>query len=125
MRTISDYLNLPYTIQMHPSPEGGYAVSVLELPGCISQGDTREEALRMIEDAMRAWITTAIEDGEDIPEPGEDEYSGRFVLRLPRSLHRQLAILAARERVSLNQYVLYQLARKTGRGPSLRSSRAR
>ena len=64
----------------------------------------------MIQDAMQAWITTAIEDDEEIPEPGRNRYSGRFVRRLPRSLHRQLAVLAAHERISLNQYILYRLS---------------
>lgn len=66
----------------------------------------------MIEDAMRAWIETALEDGYPIPEPRPtDQYSGKFVVRVPRSLHRQLAEAATRDGVSLNTFVNVALAR--------------
>ncbi|MDA8146705.1 MAG: toxin-antitoxin system HicB family antitoxin [Thermaerobacter sp.] len=51
------------------------------------------------------------EGDEEIPEPGRNRYSGRFVLRLPRSLHRQLAVLAAHEGIGLNRYIPYRLSR--------------
>ena len=102
-RTINDYLNLPYTIEFIPSPDGGYAVAVKELPGCISQGDTAEEALAMIRDAMAGWIEIALEDSLPIPEPRQVEsYSGKFVVRIPKSLHRRRAVEASEnEGVSL------------------------
>ena len=62
--TLEHFLGLPYTIELVPEPEGGWFVSVRELPGCMSQGDTPDEALEMIRDAMRAWIEVALEDGE-------------------------------------------------------------
>nr|WP_260866403.1 type II toxin-antitoxin system HicB family antitoxin [Paenibacillus xylanexedens] len=53
-----------------------------------------------------------LEYGDVIPEPiGEDEYSGKFNLRVPKSLHRQLVERVAAESVSLNQYCLYKLSR--------------
>lgn len=107
------YLGLPYTIQLHRSPEGGFVADVVELPGCISQGDTPAEAVEMVLDAMRSWITTALADGDPVPEPAPDAYSGRFVLRIPKSLHRSLAVQAAQEGVSLNQFILYRLAQAT------------
>jgi antitoxin HicB len=77
----------------------------------MSQGDNPEEALRMIEDALRGWLEVSLEDGETIPEPRtEEEYSGKFVVRVPRSLHRQLVEEAEREGVSLNQLVNVALA---------------
>lgn len=109
-KDLSRYINLPYTIQLHASPEGGYAAGIVELPGCISQGDTAQEALEMVRDAMEIWISSALEDGESIPEPSATEYSGKFLLRLPKSLHRDLAERATREGVSLNQFILYQLS---------------
>ena len=61
---------------------------------------------------MEGWIETKLENGFSIPEPIDDEkYSGKFVLRLPKSLHKNLAIEAEKEGVSLNQYALYKLAR--------------
>lgn len=110
-KTINDYLKLPYTIELIPDPEGGYAVAVKELPGCISQGDTAEEAMVMIRDAMAGWIEIALEDGMPIPEPRpEESYSGKFVVRVPKSLHRRLAEESENEGVSLNQYINLALA---------------
>lgn len=108
------YASLPYRIVFYPSPEGGYAVEIPDLPGCISQGKTLEEAVEMIEDAKRCWIADALERGEPVPEPSEEKYSGRILLRTPKSLHRLLAEKAKAEGVSLNQYITYQLARALG-----------
>jgi len=115
-KTIDYFLSLPYTIELIPEPEGGWFVAVKELPGCMSQGDTPEEAIQMIRDAMSGWIEVALEDGDSIPKPRElDDYSGKFVVRVPRSLHRDLIETAEREGVSLNQYINVALARSVGR----------
>ncbi|WP_018131235.1 type II toxin-antitoxin system HicB family antitoxin [Effusibacillus pohliae] len=110
------YLDLPYRIVLHPADEGGYVVEILELPGCLSQGETIEEALEMIEDAKRAWLEVALEEGIEIPEPARDteEYSGKLNIRIPKSLHRILSEKAKEENVSLNQYINYQLSRGVG-----------
>lgn len=108
------YINLPYKVVIYPSPEGGYAVEIPELPGCISQGETLQEALEMIEDAKRCWIADALEKGDPIPEPVDENYSGRILVRAPKSLHRALTEKARAEGVSLNQYIVYQLARAVG-----------
>jgi antitoxin HicB len=114
-RTVEDYLKLPYHIEIiydNDEENPGWVARVKELPGCITQGETFEELGEMIEDAMRGWIGVALEDGISIPEPAPDEdYSGKFVVRLPRSLHRQLAETAEQEGVSLNQLVNVALAR--------------
>ena len=47
--------------------EGGYVVSVAELPGCVSEGDTFEEAWEMIQDAMTGWLYVATKHGDPIP----------------------------------------------------------
>jgi antitoxin HicB len=115
-KTIDYYMNLPYTIELQRDPEEGWFVRVKELRGCMSQGDTAEEALAMIQDAMLAWLEVALEDDLPIPEPRSDEdYSGKFVVRVPRSLHRDLVEMAEREGVSLNQYINVVLARAVGR----------
>ena len=115
-KSIDYYMSLPYTRELIKEPEGGWFVRIKELPGCMSQGDTVEDAMTMIEDAMRGWLDVSLEDGDDIPEPKLDEdYSGKFVVRLPRSLHRQLVETAEREGVSLNQFVNVALARAVER----------
>jgi antitoxin HicB len=59
----------------------GYVAQVRELPGCISQGDTPEEAFENVRDAMYGWIKVAVEDGKAIPEPAaEPTYGGQLEL---------------------------------------------
>jgi antitoxin HicB len=109
---IDYYMSLPYTIELQHEPEGGWFVRVKELRGCMSQGDTAEEAVVMIQEAMELWLEVALEDGAPIPEPRPlEDYSGRFVVRVPRSLHRELVESATREGVSLNQYINVALAK--------------
>ena len=111
---IQDYLKLPYNIVVkHVTDQSGayYFIKVLELDGCMSDGETLEEAYANIREAMEGWIETALEASLTIPLPFDGEnYSGKFVVRLPRSLHAKLAMDAEREGVSLNQYTLYKLA---------------
>ena len=58
-----------YTIILHPDEEeGGYTVTVPALPGCITQGETLEEAIMMAKDAIQLYIETLIAEGETIPE---------------------------------------------------------
>ena len=69
---------------------------------------------------MRGWIEVALEEGIPIPEPAPNEdYIGKFVVRLPRSLHRQLAETAEREGVSLNQFINVALAQSLGHASAL------
>lgn len=118
VRTVEEYLALPYTIEVHRDDSDGelaYVARVVELPGCLTQADTFEELEEMVQDAMRAWIESALEDGAPIPEPRQaEEYSGKFVVRVPRSLHRELAMTAERDGVSLNAYVSTKLAYAVG-----------
>jgi predicted RNase H-like HicB family nuclease len=61
-----------YTIILYPDmDEGGYTVTVPALPGCITQGETIEEAIAMAKDAIRLHIESLIADGEPVPEEGE------------------------------------------------------
>ena len=112
MKKTEYYMNLPYRLEIIPDPdEGGYAVRYPDLPGCISAGDTIPEAVANAEDAKFAWISAAIEEQLRIPEPSSDEdYSGQFKLRIPKSLHRSLAEHAKAEGTSMNQYCLYLLS---------------
>ncbi len=114
-KTIEYYMSLPYTIELQRDPEEGWIVRVKELQGCVSQGDTAEEAFVMIQDAMQGWLEVSLEMGDAIPEPRpEEDYSGKFVVRVPRSLHRQLVEAADSEGVSLNQYINVALALAVG-----------
>jgi predicted RNase H-like HicB family nuclease len=58
---------LSYKVILEPCEEGGYTVYVPSLPGCISQGDTFEEAIENIKDAIKGWIEVSREYGDIIP----------------------------------------------------------
>jgi predicted RNase H-like HicB family nuclease len=112
-KEVQKYMKLPYTIKLIPEEDGTYYVAVDELPGCASMGDTVEEALEMIKDAMEGWLESNIERGLEIPLPNVmREYSGRFLVRVPVSLHRRLAEIAKKEGVSLNHYIVSSLSEK-------------
>ena len=112
--SIQEYMRLPYNYIIKPvhDESGSYFhASVLELDGCQSTGTTFQEAYDGLMEAMEGWIETKLENGFAVPEPiMEEKYSGKFVLRLPKSLHKRLAIEAENEGVSLNQYAIYKLA---------------
>ena len=112
MKTIDEYMALPYSMEFIPdTDEGGYVVSFPDLKGCLTSGETIDDAVRNAEDAKREWLAAAIESGIEIPVPDtDDDYSGQFKLRIPKSLHRQLALNARREGVSMNQYCVYLLS---------------
>ena len=113
-KNLEYYAALPYEIKITPSPEGGYVATIPDLPGCITQGETRLEVLEMIEDAKIWWLEAALDLGESIDEPDWDLYNGRLNLRIPKSLHRKLAESAKREGVKLNQLAIYLMANGIG-----------
>ena len=91
-----------------------WAAEFPDLPGCVGAGDTAEKAVTMAMDAKMAWIKTALEKGKKIPQPKniyEEDFSGKFTLRLPKSLHKELTLQVDGEGVSLNQYLLYLISK--------------
>ena len=127
---VAEYLELPYTISLVYDTSGGppaWVVWVEELPGCISQGDTAEEATEMIREAMELWIGGHIEEGWEVPPPKDrfTEHSGKFQVRMPVGLHGKLAAVAEDEGVSLNQLVTAILAEGVGWRPAGERKRKR
>jgi antitoxin HicB len=116
------YLSLPYTIQITREDETTWFARVMELPGCMTEGDSPEEAADMIQDALATWLEIALEDGRPIPEPQATEtYGGRFVVRVPRTLHQQLVEAAEQEGVSLNQLINVTLAGRVTRPTAVKA----
>ena len=114
MKSVKDYMELPYNYIVQPiKDESGeyFYARVLELDGCQSTGDTFEEAYENLKEAMEGWIEAKLEGGFEVPLPvGYDDFSGKFIVRIPKSLHYRLSVEAEQEGVSLNQYALYKLS---------------
>ena len=115
-----EFLRRPYRISLTPDRDGegheGWVAEVDELPGCVSQGETVESAVESVRDAMLGWISIALEEGRPIPPPrAEQPFSGRLLLRMPRTPHAELVRHADLEGVSLNQFIVFALSRSVGR----------
>ncbi len=83
----------------------------MELDGFQSTSDTLDRLYERLNEAMEGYIETKTENNLSIPIPETpNNYSGKFVVRLPKSLHQRLAIETEKEGVSLNQLALYKLA---------------
>jgi predicted RNase H-like HicB family nuclease len=79
-------LNFQYPVTLYPESEGGYVAQIKDLPGCLTQGETLDEVIANINEARELWIETAYE--AEIPLPStDDNYSGKLLLRMPKSLH--------------------------------------
>jgi predicted HicB family RNase H-like nuclease len=104
---------LDYKIEILPIPEdqgGGYMARIPQFGelGIIGDGETKEEALVNMEQYKRDTFERYLAEGKSIPEPEEDlfeNFSGKFVLRVPKYMHRQLALSAKENGVSLNALV--------------------
>ena len=105
----------PYARELIKNEDGTWFARIVEFPGCMTEGETAEGALENLDDAMAAWVEVKIEDGDHIPVPlTTDQYSGKFLMRVPKTLHRELARRADLEGVSLNQFALSALSRCVG-----------
>lgn len=113
-KTLDYYMGLPYRMEIIPDiEEGGYTAWYPELPGCLTCAETVLDVVGNAQDAKKAWLEAALEEGVEIPEPSRDDlsdYSGQFKLRVPKSLHQSLATNAKREGISMNQYCVYLLS---------------
>jgi predicted RNase H-like HicB family nuclease len=111
----AEYLKRPYGRTVVPEPDGTFRAEIIEFPGCIATGDTASEALANLEDVAASWLEATIAKGQRVPEPVENApFSGKLVLRMPKSLHRKAAHLAAREGISLNQFIVTSVAEQVG-----------
>ncbi len=110
---VKDYIKLPYTrlVQEMNDESGHYFYGrIVELDGCQSTGDTLEELYESLNEAMEGYIEIKLENNLPVPTPeSAEKYSGKFVVRLPKSLHQRLVIEADKEGISLNQLALYKL----------------
>lgn len=111
-----------YSRVLIPSGEGLYVAEILEFPGCSAEGETPAEAYAKLERAAEAWLTDWLNEGKAAPRPlTNTETSGRFALRLPKSLYVRASKAAAFEHVSLNQYIANAVAERVGTSTALRA----
>ena len=104
---------LPITIRpLSEADGGGFAIEYPDLPGCISDAETPEEAVRHGSDAVRAYLLDCSKHGDQIPKPSSA--SGQWRQRVPRSLHSRLVAKARQEEVSLNTLVTAMIAEGLG-----------
>ena len=111
---LKDYMKLPYTrlVQEMNDETGHYFYGrILELDGCQTTAETLTELYSSLNEIMKSYLEIKLEHNLPIPIPDSAEkYSGKFVVRLPKTLHQKLAIEAKKEGVSLNQLALYKLS---------------
>jgi predicted RNase H-like HicB family nuclease len=104
---VSEIVARPYARVLTPDIEsGGFVARVLEFQGVFSEGETPDEAIAMVNDALAGVVDVMLEQGQEIPEPFEGrEWSGKLVLRMPPSLHARVVELASMEGVSINRFL--------------------
>jgi antitoxin HicB len=107
-----------YPIEVFWSEEDeGYIAIAPDLPGSSAWGKTEADAIEELHTAIELWIKAARKAGNPIPRASDRadvNYSGKFLMRVPKRLHSELAHAAKAQGVSLNQYVLYLLTKGHG-----------
>jgi len=104
-----------------PDPSGGFTATIHELPGCIAEGDTAEEALEQLESVAHSWMESATANGYPVTPPIDYEgASGKIALRISRRLHQLAAERAALEGTSLNQFIGNAVASYLGQQDGMR-----
>jgi antitoxin HicB len=111
----AEYLQRPYGRVVIPEGDGSFRAEIIEFPGCIAIGSTAAEALANLEEVAATWLEVTIAKGQRVPDPIDNvAFSGKLVVRLPKSLHKKAANMAARDGVSLNQFIVSSIAEQVG-----------
>jgi predicted RNase H-like HicB family nuclease len=111
MSSIEQYRTLKYPMLIEPGEEGGFLVTYPDLPGVVGEGETVTEATDNAEELRMVWTETCLEDGMEVPQPGElASCNGTLTLRIPPSLHKRLSLRARSEKISLNRLISYLLS---------------
>jgi antitoxin HicB len=107
---LDQHLDAPYEISLVRREEEGactWTAQVVEFPGCEARGDTEDEALAELRDAMVQWVEDALANDRPVPPPrAANVHSGRLLVRMPPTLHSDLARAADREKISLNTLIV-------------------
>lgn len=115
MTEYSEILKKPYSRILIPEENGAYSAEIFEFPGCFASGESANDAIEKLEINAVSWLEACEELGQDIPEPFmNQDYQGKFALRLPRSIHRKSAQFAERDNVSINQFFVSAISARIG-----------
>ena len=107
MPSSNEFLKKNYRMVLFRDEENDLIAEAPELPGCVADGSTPDEAVQNLREAMKSWISSRLEAGLQVPEPsGTEAFSGRILVRLPKYLHKRLADQAREQGSSLNQYLV-------------------
>ena len=114
MRDLSQY---PFEIRPLAEDEGGgFLISFTDFAECISDGETIAAAIENGMDALQETIAALESLNMPVPEPGSGgSFSGKFIQRVPKSIHARLVVRAKQEGVSMNSLVTSILAESLGR----------
>ncbi len=118
-KEVQRYVDLPWTVELEEQLDGTYTGLVGELAGCEIVAETQEEAFEKLKVARADWLARALAKGEAMPRP-VGKYSGKIFIRTSKQLHEAVARRAAREGVSMSQWVSELLAREVGPASSQR-----
>jgi antitoxin HicB len=108
-KDLNYYLNLPWTYTVETAYDKGekyYILRVNELPGACTDAPTLEEAMELIKEVITAFVEMYMEDGEEIPEPIDEEaYQGNIAYRTTARRHFVIAREAKKLNRSLSQVI--------------------
>jgi len=107
---------LDYKIEISRGDNGDYIARIPRL-GCIADGKTINDAINELKEVAEVYLRLAEEDGKKIPLPEkyeESDYSGKFTLRMPKSLHKMIAEQAEKEECSINQLIITYISMGLG-----------
>lgn len=112
---VREIMRLPYRRVLTPLDEGGFLARIPDFDGCQADGATEQEALAELALAEQGWLESKLMHGDLVPDPSPDPatttYSGKVLIRMPKTLHRQLMERAEAEGVSANQLAVVLLAK--------------
>jgi antitoxin HicB len=107
-----EYVGKPYTRTLTPDGDG-FTAEILELPGCLTYGDTPADAYTMLDEALALYVATLLEEGVAVPDPIGDQ-SGKIAVRTSSDLHRRAMLSSRKENISLNHWMALAMEGRLG-----------
>lgn len=115
-KSLQELMKRPYTTILRRDDEGDVVARIKELEGCVADGQDEIEAIANLEQVKQLWFLSCLASQRPVPMPEEERelFSGKWLQRVPRSLHKKLVEGAESEGVSLNHLVTSLLSEAIG-----------